>query len=156
MREAIQESSLPELRDLLDQRKLSSVELTKLYLDEIDNREEIYNAFITVTPESALRQAEEADRRLAAGEKIAPLTGIPVGLKDVICVRGATDHRRVAVFASLPASLRRHRSGTSSIGGSRVPGKNQLRRVCHGFLQRELLLRTGQEPVEPEAYAGRK
>ncbi len=82
------EASVSELRTLLDSRKISSVELTKLFLGEIDRREAILHAFITVTPEMALRQAEEADRRIASQKNVQPLTGIPLAVKDTILVKG--------------------------------------------------------------------
>ena len=46
------------------------------------------NAFLRLTPELATAQAEAADARLRAGDAITPLTGIPVAIKDVLCVKG--------------------------------------------------------------------
>ncbi len=78
--------TLTELaRDLRD-KKYSSVELTRFFLDRI-NRHEALNCFITVSEETALKQAETADRRLAAGDA-TPLTGIPLAQKDIFCTRG--------------------------------------------------------------------
>lgn len=87
MRDHFQEASLAELRQLLDQKKISSRELTKIFLDEIDNRDHIYNAFLTVMPEEAMAMAEIADKRIQSGN-VDSLTGIPIALKDVILSRG--------------------------------------------------------------------
>ena len=79
--------SAHEARLRLDRKEISSVELTRACLDRIENVEDRVKAFVTVTPEVALQQAEEADRRIAAGES-GPLTGIPVQIKDVMCTKG--------------------------------------------------------------------
>ncbi len=81
--------SLREARDLLMRREASSVELTRACLERIEGVEERVRSFVTVTPELALRQAEQADRVLAAGEGDA-LTGAPVQIKDVMCTQGVT------------------------------------------------------------------
>ena len=72
---------------LLKSRQLSSVELTRAYLERISRVDSQVQAFVTVTDELALQQAEAADR-LLAGNDISPLTGIPVLIKDVICTKG--------------------------------------------------------------------
>jgi aspartyl-tRNA(Asn)/glutamyl-tRNA(Gln) amidotransferase subunit A len=73
--------------DLLARGELSSVELTQAVLDRIVAVDNQIKAYLTITPEVALEQAEEADRRRAQGEN-GPLLGIPLAVKDVICVRG--------------------------------------------------------------------
>jgi aspartyl-tRNA(Asn)/glutamyl-tRNA(Gln) amidotransferase subunit A len=76
-----------EARRRLDRKEVSSVELTRACLDRIQDVEDRVKAFVTVTPETAVRQAEEADRRIAA-DASGPLTGIPVQIKDVMCTKG--------------------------------------------------------------------
>ncbi|MDT8440101.1 MAG: Asp-tRNA(Asn)/Glu-tRNA(Gln) amidotransferase subunit GatA [Desulfuromonadales bacterium] len=79
--------SLHQLRDLLDQRQLSAVEATRAFLERIAATDPTLNAFITVCAESALTEAEQADRRIAVGDS-APLTGIPLAVKDIINTAG--------------------------------------------------------------------
>ena len=76
-----------EARGMLDRREVSSVELTGAALERIDQVDGRVGAFVTVTRDLALDQAREADRRIAAGDA-APLTGIPMQLKDNMCTRG--------------------------------------------------------------------
>jgi aspartyl-tRNA(Asn)/glutamyl-tRNA(Gln) amidotransferase subunit A len=78
---------LSELRTLLDEKKVSSVELTQYFLDRIDTLNPELNAYLTVTKEVALAQAKDADQAMAAGET-APLTGIPYAAKDLFCTKG--------------------------------------------------------------------
>ncbi|GHO42994.1 Asp-tRNA(Asn)/Glu-tRNA(Gln) amidotransferase subunit GatA [Ktedonospora formicarum] len=82
--------TIHEAADLLRQRKLSSVELTKAHLERIRAVEDKVKAFTLVTDELALKQAEEADKRIASGENLSPLTGIPLAIKDVICTKDIT------------------------------------------------------------------
>ena len=79
--------SIHELSDKLRSREVSSVEVTTAMLDRIEATDGKVNAFITVTPEQALRDAEAADRRIAAGEADL-FTGIPVALKDIFLTEG--------------------------------------------------------------------
>jgi aspartyl-tRNA(Asn)/glutamyl-tRNA(Gln) amidotransferase subunit A len=79
--------TIHEAADRLARRELSSRELTQAVLDRIHQVEERVGAYVTVTEEPALKQAEEADKRIAAGDA-APLTGIPAAIKDVICTKG--------------------------------------------------------------------
>ena len=80
--------SIKELHGLLTKREVSSVEVTKAYLDRIDEVDPKVRAFLIVTTDKALAQAEEADRRLSNSDGVTALTGIPLGIKDVICTRG--------------------------------------------------------------------
>ncbi len=72
--------------------ELSSVEATKTYLDRIGAVDKDINAYITVMNEEALKAAEEADRLIAekkaAGEELSPLAGVPVAVKDNMCIEG--------------------------------------------------------------------
>ncbi|MCX7931575.1 MAG: Asp-tRNA(Asn)/Glu-tRNA(Gln) amidotransferase subunit GatA [Rhodovarius sp.] len=74
-------------RAALARREISAVELTRACLDAIARLNPRLNAFITITAESALRQAEESDRRIAQG-MARPLEGIPLGIKDLFCTAG--------------------------------------------------------------------
>ncbi len=82
--------SIHEAGELLRQRKISAVELTQAHLDRIRAVEPKVKAFTLVTDDLAMKQAREADRRLASGENIHPLTGIPIAIKDVICTKDIT------------------------------------------------------------------
>jgi aspartyl-tRNA(Asn)/glutamyl-tRNA(Gln) amidotransferase subunit A len=74
--------------ELLSNREISSVELTRAYLAAIEKQDKDINAFISVYPEEAIAQAKEADKRLGSGEKLHVLTGIPGAIKDNILVKG--------------------------------------------------------------------
>ena len=80
-------ASLKQLAAQLTGKKISSVELTQLYLERIAALNPALNAYITTRAETSLAQARQADTRLASG--IAqPLTGIPIAQKDIFCAKG--------------------------------------------------------------------
>ena len=80
-------SSLKQLSSQLAAKKISSVELTQLYLDRINALNPDLNAYITLNAEASLAQALAADARLAQG-KAEVLTGIPFAQKDIFCAKG--------------------------------------------------------------------
>ncbi len=79
--------TLAELATKLRAKEFSVTELTKSLLGRIEASQPRLNAFVTVTPESALAQARAADAALAAGTA-GPLTGLPLAHKDIFCTRG--------------------------------------------------------------------
>jgi Asp-tRNA(Asn)/Glu-tRNA(Gln) amidotransferase A subunit family amidase len=81
-------STAAELSRLLRARKVTSVQLTRMYLERLKQHGPRLNCLVTLTEELALRQAERADRELAAGKVRGPLHGIPWGAKDILATRG--------------------------------------------------------------------
>jgi len=79
--------TLHELGAKLKARELSSEEVTRAYLERIAASDAQLNHYLTVAGEAALEMARAADARLASGEA-APLTGIPLALKDIFVTRG--------------------------------------------------------------------
>ena len=77
-----------ELSSMLENKKISSVELTEAVFDRIDKVEDKVNAYVTLNKENALKTAAEIDEKRANGEKLSPLAGIPVGIKDNISTKG--------------------------------------------------------------------
>jgi aspartyl-tRNA(Asn)/glutamyl-tRNA(Gln) amidotransferase subunit A len=69
-------------------KEISSRELTRALLDRIGRINPVINAYITVLPEKAMRDALACDEAQAKGEALGPLHGVPVGLKDIFCTRG--------------------------------------------------------------------
>lgn len=76
------------LHDMLVNKEITSVELTQDVLIRIDEVEGDVEAYLTITRAEALAQAEAVDKKIAAGEKISFLEGIPGAIKDNICTKG--------------------------------------------------------------------
>jgi aspartyl-tRNA(Asn)/glutamyl-tRNA(Gln) amidotransferase subunit A len=82
------QSTAAAIRDDVARGRTSAVEICRACLDRTASVNPVLNAFNLVSAERALTQASEIDRRRAAGETLGPLAGVPVALKDNLCVRG--------------------------------------------------------------------
>lgn len=79
--------TIKQMSEKLHSGEITSVQLTQHYLNRISQFDAELNAYVTVTPELAIAMAEEADKKIAAGEAEL-LTGIPVAHKDIFCTDG--------------------------------------------------------------------
>src|SRR5581483_6276536 len=79
--------SIPELASLIKRKKISSVELTKFFLDRLRRYGPILHCVIELREDSALAEAARADNDLNKGIYRSPLQGIPYGIKDLFAVR---------------------------------------------------------------------
>lgn len=80
--------TLTEQKKLLKDKKISSLELTKSVFDRIERVEDKVKSYISLQKEEALKKASEVDKKIAAGEEVSDIAGIPVGIKDNICTKG--------------------------------------------------------------------
>ena len=78
------------LSEMLKEKKCSATEITNSVFARIDAVEDKVRAYVTLTKELALAQAAEVDKKSAVGQKLSPLAGIPIGIKDNICTKGVT------------------------------------------------------------------
>ena len=77
-----------QLSDKLKAKEISSTEITKSVIKRIENVEKKVESYITTTYDLALETAKKVDEKIAKGEEIAPLEGIPMAIKDNICTKG--------------------------------------------------------------------
>ena len=81
-------TTITQARELLNSKKLSSVQLTEAVFARIDAVEDKVKAFTHLMREKAIEQAKAADVRISKGEEL-PLLGVPIALKDLICTQGS-------------------------------------------------------------------
>jgi len=82
------EKSAHELSEMLKNKKCSAVELTESVFKRISDVEEKVDAYLTICKDTALEEAKKVDEKLSIGEKLHPLAGIPIGIKDNISTKG--------------------------------------------------------------------
>jgi aspartyl-tRNA(Asn)/glutamyl-tRNA(Gln) amidotransferase subunit A len=80
--------TIHQLHSMLLNKEISAVELTESYLQRVEKHDSHIGAYLNITPERALRQAQEADNLIGRGEQISVLTGIPLAIKDNMCTKG--------------------------------------------------------------------
>ncbi|NNL43259.1 MAG: Asp-tRNA(Asn)/Glu-tRNA(Gln) amidotransferase subunit GatA [Desulfobacterales bacterium] len=83
----LHELTIHKAHQLLKQKEISAVELTRAVLDRIGTVDDRVGAYITVASDMAMKQAQLADETISKG-KCQPLTGIPLAIKDLICTKG--------------------------------------------------------------------
>ena len=88
-----------EIRSMIAEKQVSSVEMTQLYLDRIDALDSQFNSYLTVTSDLALETAAEADRAVARGDDLGPLHGLPISIKDLEMTEGIRTTSGSLIFA---------------------------------------------------------
>ena len=120
-----------ELSATLAAKKVSSVELTGLFLARIAKLNPELNAFITVAGERAMRDARSADARRAAGEA-GPLLGIPVAHKDIFCTEGIATTCGSKMLANFVSPYDAHVVEKLSAAGAVLLGKTNMDEFAMG------------------------
>lgn len=82
------ELTVHELKDLLQKKEISILDITKSYTQRIQEKEPQIGAFVTDLSEQALKQAQTIQEKVENKEISSPLAGIPIGIKDIVCTKG--------------------------------------------------------------------
>ncbi|MDD9996032.1 MAG: amidase family protein, partial [Dehalococcoidia bacterium] len=145
--------TIHQARESLDSGRLSSRELTASVLDRIDAVEPAIGAFVTVTADRALEQAERADRRIAAGTA-GPLTGIPVQLKDNLCTRGVRTTCSSKMLERFVPSYDAAVTEKLQDGGAVLVGKGNLDEFAMGSSTENSALHPTRNPHDTDRVPG--
>lgn len=143
-----------ELRNAIARGEVGSRELTEHYLSRIQDLNPTLGSFITVTAESALKEAAAADQRQSSGQSLPLLHGLPLAHKDLTDVAGvptthgsaALDHPNATADSPLVALLRA--AGTVSLGKTQVP---EFGLSCYS---ENLLAVPARNPLDPTLSPG--
>ena len=81
-------SEIKKIHNMLSSRQISCKELTEKYLEQIESANKELNAYVNVTADTALLQAEKVDKKIFEGEEIGLLEGVPMTLKDNLSTKG--------------------------------------------------------------------
>ena len=84
----ITELTVHELQEKLKNKELTITEITKAYVDRINEKEKDVQAFVTLLTDNALKQAEDLQNKIQSGKITGDFAGIPIGIKDNMCTKG--------------------------------------------------------------------
>ena len=125
--------TIAEAAGQMRKRRVSSVELTKAALADIEHLNPQLNAFITVTAERALREARAADREMSRGKFRGPLHGMPVALKDNIWTRGVRTTAGSEILRDFVPRADARVAERLSAAGAVLLGKTNLHEFAYGI-----------------------
>jgi aspartyl-tRNA(Asn)/glutamyl-tRNA(Gln) amidotransferase subunit A len=147
-------SSILEIGELLRTRELSPVELTKNSLARIEKLNPTLNAFITVTSESALAQARNAEAEILQGHWRGPLHGIPLALKDLIDTAGIRTTAASALFKDRVPTEDAEVVRRLKDAGAVLLGKQNLHEFAYGGSSMISYYGEVRNPWNPACIAG--
>lgn len=146
--------TLYALHEKLAGRELSSAEVMEAYYRRIEETEPKIGAYLTLTRDLAAEQAQAADRRLAEGKKVHPLTGIPLAIKDNICVKGVETTCASKILSGFVspynATVIEHLSGAGYVH----LGKTNLDEFAMGSSTENSALKVTRNPWNPGHVPG--
>lgn len=143
-----------ELSTKLRQKEVSATEITQSFFHRIDAVEDQVKAFITQTREAALAKARLVDDKLARGEEIAPLAGIPGVLKDNICTQGIKTTCASKILADFVPPYSATVTERLTAGDAVLLGKSNLDEYAMGSSTENSAFFTSHNPWDLSAVPG--
>jgi aspartyl-tRNA(Asn)/glutamyl-tRNA(Gln) amidotransferase subunit A len=145
--------TLKELSAQLAAKKISSAELTQLYLDRIAALNTAINAFITLDADRSLKQARAADTRLARAEA-GPLTGIPIAHKDIFCAEGWLTTCGSKMLSNFVSPYDAHVIERCNAAGAVLLGKTNMDEFAMGSSNENSYYGAVRNPWDADAVPG--
>ena len=145
--------TIAQASDLLSKKEISATELTRAVLERIDTVDAGIGAYLTVDADGAMAQAEAADRRLATGDA-APLTGIPLGIKDLLCTRGLRTTCASRILADFIPPYDATVIARLKAAGAVIVGKLNMDEFAMGSTTEHSGFQTTRNPWNPERIPG--
>ncbi|MFC1526501.1 Asp-tRNA(Asn)/Glu-tRNA(Gln) amidotransferase subunit GatA [Candidatus Latescibacterota bacterium] len=150
----LNELTAHEVAGQLRQGEVSAVEVTRSVLDQIEAVDPTLNAFITVDADGALAQASEVDARRGRGEPLGALAGIPVAVKDVICVRGARTTCGSGILEDYVAPYDATAVGKLRNADAVIVGKTNMDEFAMGSSTENSHFGPTRNPADPDRVPG--
>lgn len=146
--------SIKELHQQLVGKERSAVEIAQATLDQIEAVEPKVKAFLTVTANKALAVAKQVDKKIAAGESIGMLEGIPLGIKDNMCTQGIKTTCASQILAGFVPPYESTATQKLKDAGAVVVGKTNLDEFAMGGSTENSSFQTTANPWDLERVPG--
>lgn len=142
------------LHEQLKNKELTAVSLAEKYLAAIRERDGELGAFLTVLPEEALRAARFVDEKIARGESIGLLEGIPGAVKDNMCMEGTRTTAASKILDNYVAPYDATAVRKLREGGAVILGKTNMDEFAMGSSTESSAYRKTKNPVDPDRVPG--
>lgn len=149
---ALYNKTAHELHELLTTKKISAAELTADVLKRVDEVEDKIGAYLTITRDKATADAKAVDDKIARGEAIAPLEGIPCAIKDNICTKGIKTTCASKILENFIPPY--DATAYKKLAGSIVIGKANLDEFAMGSSTENSAYHTTHNPHDLERVPG--
>ena len=124
--------SLRTLRESIANRSVSCREIAEFFLARIEKHNAAINAIVAIDPEIAIESAKAIDRRLAQGESLPALAGLPISVKDILCTRQGTTTCGSKMLAKYQSPFDAHLVSRLYESGAVLMGKTNLDEFAMG------------------------
>lgn len=150
----LEQLSIAQLTAAVASREIAAVEATGYFLDRVARFDGELSGYIHVADEAALAQARRLDARLAAGEEVGPLAGVPISVKDIVEVAGmpntGASHSRLDRRPTRDAPVVRRLNEAGAI----IIGKANCHELAFGGPSFDLPFPPARNPWNPEMFPG--
>jgi len=146
-------ATLKSLSAELAAKRVSSVELTRIFLNRINKLNDKLNCFITLDEDASLRQAKAADRARAAG-RAQPLTGLPIAQKDIFCAKGWLTTCGSKMLSNFVSPYDAHVVERLNAAGAVILGKTNMDEFAMGSSSETSYYGPVRNPWDPDTVPG--
>lgn len=144
-----------QLANKIKAHEVSAIDATKAVLEQIDKTENEYNCYVTIDKEGALKQAEEIQKRIDAGElQESPLAGVPVAIKDNMCTEGMLTTCSSKILGNFIPTFSAEAVINLQKAGAIIIGKTNMDEFAMGSTTETSAFGPTKNPVNPEHVPG--
>lgn len=154
MNQPLYAMTIGELAPLIQSKQLSPVELTQSVLHRINEVDKIINSYITVAPEYALRQAQQAEAEIMKGRYRGPLHGIPIAPKDLYYTKDMRTTFGSALYKDFQPNYNATPVDRMLVAGAVNPGKVNLHEFAAGMTNVNVHYGSSRNPWNPDCITG--
>ncbi|MBS1999480.1 MAG: Asp-tRNA(Asn)/Glu-tRNA(Gln) amidotransferase subunit GatA [Cyanobacteria bacterium SZAS LIN-2] len=146
--------SIAELTTLLQSKQVSASEITQAYFEQINQFEKDINAFITPMADQAMAQARQIDADIAAGKTTGALAGVPVAVKDNICVQGVKTSCGSKILGDFSSQYEATAIQNLRATGAVIVGKTNLDEFAMGSSTEHSAFKRTKNPFDLDCVPG--
>ena len=144
-----------QLANKIKAHEVSAIDATKAVLEQIDKTENEYNCYVTIDKEGALKQAEEIQKKIDAGElQESPLAGVPVAIKDNMCTEGMLTTCSSKILGNFIPTFSAEAVINLQKAGAVIIGKTNMDEFAMGSTTETSAFGPTKNPVNPEHVPG--